>query len=751
MKCFRNSLGVSAMAIAIAFGAQAASAQTAADEAAAPAETGEIIVTAQKRAENVQNVPLAVSVVGPTQLAAAGVRDFGDLGKISPSLTIRPAEHPVNANVSLRGVGTFAFGIGVEPSVAVLVDEVPLAFQARAFSDLPDIERIEVLRGPQSTLYGKAASAGLINLITRNPTDELKIRVNATGTTDSEYGANFSVSGPISDTVGYVVSGAYSKWDGNTRNLFNGKKVNGRESGSVRTKLRWEPSADASLTLSLNYMTGNTTVGRPYIRMTPGLRFRGTGQAATVVMPGVTPGPENTNVSNNYNARTDYEGGGGNLRGEFTLGDHTLVSITSYDSFELNDYFDSDETSSSLASENNIQTGTFRSNLFTQELRLLSDGSKPFRYTIGAYYANVDFERPFYRGPAFSLANWFATSKSSQIAAFVQGDWQFMPNATLTGGARIQNERIGYTFKDIQNGNAQFAGNATDTAATYRASLRYEFTPTVNAFVTYSTGYKGQTYDLTTGFNANRANAGPIKPETSRDIEFGLRTQLFDRKLTFNITYFDTTYKNLQAQAVEVLPDLTTNFRLTNVGKLGTKGVEIDAGFRPSDLFNLNTSIAVLDAKYLSFPSSPCFPNQSAAQGCDRTKSPAFQNLTGERAVQAPKLKFNVTGEVTPSLTENIRGLIQANVQYTGSVFYVARDPQTFQKEFTIVNLSVGARDESRKWEVAAFVNNLFDVQYYPTLINNSGVWGGGSNIATATILPRDFRRYGGVRASLNF
>src|SRR3990167_1194368 len=110
MKCIRNSLGVSVMAMAIAFGAQAASAQTAAEDAA-PADTGEIIVTAQKRAENVQNVPLAVSVVGPTQLAAAGVRDFGDLGKISPSLTIRPAEHPVNANVSLRGVGTFAFGI----------------------------------------------------------------------------------------------------------------------------------------------------------------------------------------------------------------------------------------------------------------------------------------------------------------------------------------------------------------------------------------------------------------------------------------------------------------------------------------------------------------------------------------------------------------------------------------------------------------------------------------------------------------
>ncbi|WP_294202625.1 TonB-dependent receptor plug domain-containing protein, partial [uncultured Sphingomonas sp.] len=135
-----------------------------------PASAGDIIVTANKRAENVQRVPLAVSVVAPAQLAAAGVRNFTDIGKVSSSLVVRPAEQPQNSNISLRGVGTFAFGIGVESSVAVLVDEVPLAFQARAFTDLPDVERIEVLRGPQSTLYGKSASAGLVNLITRNPT-----------------------------------------------------------------------------------------------------------------------------------------------------------------------------------------------------------------------------------------------------------------------------------------------------------------------------------------------------------------------------------------------------------------------------------------------------------------------------------------------------------------------------------------------------------------------------------------------------
>ncbi|MBV8237339.1 MAG: TonB-dependent receptor, partial [Sphingomonas sp.] len=168
----------------------AANAEQTAQPAAPPpppaAETpgmGDIIVTAQKRAENVQSVPLAVSVLGQSQLELAGVRQFQDLGNVAPSLTVRPAEHPVNANVSLRGVGTFAFGIGVEPSVAVLVDEVPLAFQARAFTDLPDVERIEVLRGPQSTLYGKSASAGLINIITRAPTDTLHVRANLLATT----------------------------------------------------------------------------------------------------------------------------------------------------------------------------------------------------------------------------------------------------------------------------------------------------------------------------------------------------------------------------------------------------------------------------------------------------------------------------------------------------------------------------------------------------------------------------------------
>jgi iron complex outermembrane receptor protein len=757
MARFHETVCRSALVASLALYATPALAQSAPGGAtreteANPDTSGDIIITAQKRAENVQKVPLAVSVLSAATLQASGVTQFQDLGRVAPSLTVRPAEHPVNANVSLRGVGTFAFGIGVEPSVAVLVDEVPLAFQARAFTDLPDVERIEVLRGPQSTLYGKSASAGLINIITRQPTDSFHFRANALATTDSEYGGNFSVSGPITPELGFVVSASYSNWDGNVRNLFNDKKVNGHGAFNTRGKIRWEPNDDVKITLSGNYLNGKTTVGRPFIRLDPTATLRNVaGQTAAVVFPGVTVSENNQNVSNNYDARTKYEGGGGSLRADVGFGDMTLVWISSYDKFRLNDYLDQDDSSSTTANGSNIQVGQFHSKLFTEEFRLLSPSDKPFRYTLGAYYGNVTFERPFQRGPAFSLANWYATSKSEQIAGFAQIDWEVVSHLTLTAGGRIQNEKIAYTFRDnLAAAGAQFfSGNAEDTAGTYHLGGRYEFTPDLMVFASYSTGYKGQTYDLTTGFNKNRANAGPIKPERSRDWELGARMQFLDRRVTANLTLFNTDYENLQAQTIETLSDGTTNFRLTNVGGLNTKGVELDSSARIGSDLNLNASVAYLDAKYTSFPVAQCYPMQQSPATCLPPTSPTFQNLTGQRAVQAPEWKFSIGADYSPSLGGNLRGIVQANWQYQGSVYYVAEDPQTLQRAYSIVNAGLGVRDKDHKWEVVAFVNNLFDKQYFPSLVNSAGNF--GSKLATQALLPRDFRRYGGVRVGVNF
>src|SRR5258708_37012256 len=134
-----------------------------------PPDPYTIVITAQKRVENVQDVPVAVQVISGAQLEASGVREFSELTKVAPSLIVRPSDQPVNASLSIRGIGTFAFSIGVQPTVPVQIHDVPIAFQARAFADLSDIARIEVLRGPQSTLYGKSASAVLIHLVTPAP------------------------------------------------------------------------------------------------------------------------------------------------------------------------------------------------------------------------------------------------------------------------------------------------------------------------------------------------------------------------------------------------------------------------------------------------------------------------------------------------------------------------------------------------------------------------------------------------------
>ena len=227
--------------------------------------------------------------------------------------------------------------------------------------------------------------------------------------------------------------------------------------------------------------------------------------------------------------------------------------ISSYDNFELNDLLDQDDTSAPTI--DNTQVGVFESKQLTQEFRLLSSDDQPLRYTLGLYYGNTELDRDFRRGPVFALARWIASSDSTQKAIFGQADWEFVKNTTLTAGIRHQEEDISYTFLDIQNANAFFEGDANDKFETYRLGLQHQFTDDIMAYAAFATGHKGQTFDLTTGFNLNRQLAGPVLPETSESYEIGARMQFFDHRLTLNTTIFDVHYDDFQAQGIEFLPD----------------------------------------------------------------------------------------------------------------------------------------------------------------------------------------------------
>ncbi len=217
-------------------------------------EVETVVVTAEKRVENVQDVPISMSVISADRLTNANVSSFSDITKFSPSVTITAGDQPANSAIVIRGIGTFAFSIAVEPSVLAVVDDVAAGYQAQAFTDLVDIDRVEVLNGPQSTLYGKSASAGLVAVTTKAPTDTFTYFGDIKATNDGEERASLSVSGPISDTVSYRLSGSFREYDGNVFNLATHTKLDGDRSGGVRGKVEWKPNDafDATFTAHFN-------------------------------------------------------------------------------------------------------------------------------------------------------------------------------------------------------------------------------------------------------------------------------------------------------------------------------------------------------------------------------------------------------------------------------------------------------------------------------------------------------------------
>src|SRR5579863_6747065 len=249
---FKSALLVTTAAIA---GMVNFSAALAADNSAGGVET--ITVTAEKRTENLQTAPIAVTVIGSDALAAANVSDFSDLAKFAPSLTMTKGDQPGNSAAIIRGVGTFAFSVAVNPSVLVVVDDVAAGYQAQAFEDMVDLDSVEVLEGPQSTLYGKSAAAGLILIKTKAPTDTFTYFGDVKVTNDGEQRPTFSVSGPVSDTVNYRLSGSYRNYDGNVRNLFNNQRVNTDDTYTGSGKIEWKPNAQLDAVFAMHFEKDN--------------------------------------------------------------------------------------------------------------------------------------------------------------------------------------------------------------------------------------------------------------------------------------------------------------------------------------------------------------------------------------------------------------------------------------------------------------------------------------------------------------
>lgn len=752
------------------------------EEGAGPANSlqlDEVTVTATKRPERLQDVPVSVTALTSAVLDRNNVREIGDITKLAPGLVIIYGSQPGNFEISMRGIGTFSNGIAVESDVAVVIDDVPMGYQAEAFQDLVDVDRVEVLRGPQSTLFGKSAIAGVLNITTAAPTHELTGKAMLYGTNDDEKRGAFTLSGPVSDTLRFRLTVDDSDYKGNILNIYNGQKIDGSSGLTVTGKLEWTPTDNLSVSLAPRFNRNESTCcTNPITSLTPGLYYQGINQPSeseAVVLRGIPIGQTNHYID------MDTRPGGGDSRDYGATGrveyhfsedsflhGHTLSSISSLDHWRMFDYQDQDGNASHfllyypLSAPSGIDSGAYQYGFFhadsvTQEIRLTSPDTGRIKYVTGLWYAENNLNRWLWKGPVLNYVEYMAVSGNVNYAAYGNATLNITDKFALVGGVRHNLQKIDYTlinyFKTLH-----FGDHNQEWSTTGKGGIEYKWTPDIMTYATFSTGYKGQAYDLVSTFNAKEEAQMPVPHETAKNYEAGLKSSLFDRRVYLNLDVFDANYHGFQTSVTSILPDGTYLSYLQSIGVMKTRGVEFDASAKATANLTLNTSFAYTEASIVRFPNGPCYTNQTLAQGCyvDNTNS-KVQNLAGKPLNNVPKWNGDIGGEYDHPLGGLPFGsFVGFDWRYRSKTnFSLSQDPRTIQGGYGIANFSVGVNDNHDHYKLQLFVENAFNKPYAVGLVDSTAGFSipgvSGSGVGTGWTIPRDAFRYFGGRVDVQF
>lgn len=737
-------------------------------------EVEEIIVTAQKREERLQDVPVAVTVLSGEALSAAGVNQTTELVNLTPSLTFAQGASPSNTNLRIRGIGTALFGQGTEPSVSVVVDGIVLARSSQGFSDLADIERVEVLRGPQGTLFGKNSVAGLINVVTKRPSEEFEADADITVAEQEEYRVRGSVSGPVSDTMGYRLTGYYNDVGGHIRNVTLNQNVNGSESWGARGKYEWDATERLNLLVMADYREAETlccssqylsVVNNPLLQQ--------------VLLP-VVADFNNRQDTENQLTFFNTEQKTFSVEGNLDLDVVTLTSLTAYQDFFLinNQPIDRLNTPTPLTfpvtnGAFDINGGTIDIGQFSQELRVTSPGSERFNYVAGLYYLDMDLERTFQRRsggcapggnapvqgqpcrvPLYrSQAGFNAETGTKNAAVFGQMDFALVGNLSGLLGARYQWEEISYagtrTNTRLVPGDQPLvgfppssgSGKSDDTVVTGKAGLQYNFSENAQTYLTWSTGHKGRGYE--TEFAATFENQTPVEPEDAKAWELGFKAQLFDASLILNTALFYAEYDDLQVQANRGNADTgLVRFQTTNAGNSTTQGIEVELAWRPTGNFSLNGGVTYLDTSVDIDGLNCALSDQAAARvivgaapdnTCYRLTAGGtpIQNVRDGELPNAPELRGTLTARYDLPLgaTGWLSSLQLSGTSQSKTNFVIEQDPLLEHPSYTLVDASIGLHAPDNRYRITLFAKNIFD-EHYVTLMARS------STLTTATFSP---------------
>lgn len=716
----------------------------------------EVIVTAQKRAESSQDIPLSVSAISAETIENLGITQTQDLTKLAPSLTLSVASSKQNSSFSLRGVGTQVFTIGVEQSVAVIIDDVSTVQAGQSLSNLADIERIEILRGPQSTLFGKSASAGVLSVVTKRPSEELEGSVEVTLTDENSERVLGSISGPITDSLGYRLSGHWSDQDGYINNLTLGEDVSSAKSKGFRGKLQWDITDSVEAQLTAYYSKDESTCcAITWLEIDPNARILGFIGEPGEVSAGITPSDDNLDFRSDDGPEDETENSGVNLRFSAELGEFNLVSITAGDEWEYSNTADTDISdvdvqgflTGGAESGGIVQSGVTKTDFFSQEFRLISPSYDQFDYLVGLYYADAETDRVFARVPLL-VNDWAATAGTESLAVFGQMNWRFTEATTLTAGLRWNDEEISADFENILAGpDASIKTKESDSVVLGNLSLQYFLMEDSMLYARYAQGYKGQAYDITGNFDEFRA-ANPVAPETSDSFEIGFKSMLLDNRLQLNVTAFYTEYEDYQAQSFLLDENGTPVTTLNNVGEVETKGVELESTALIGENLTVNFNAAYIDATMTSFEEAACYAGQDEETGCiDR-----LQDASGGDLPNSPEWKWTLMADYHIEMASMpFDGFLSFSYVWQDEVqFRLDQNPLTTYDSYGVGDFSLGINErDNDRYRVTLFVNNVADETYSSRIVDWRQLYGG--SMALSNTFARNSQRYYGVRAKFNF
>ncbi len=731
----------------------------------------EIIVTAQKVEQEYLDVPVAVSTVSGEVLDMAKVTQFQDLVQVSPSVTYNQTGDQRGVGVLVRGIGTTSFLTTVEPTVSTVVDGVTLGRTAQFISNLVDIERVEVLRGPQGTLFGKNASAGLINVITKRPSDEFEGSIRANATDDDGWGIQGQISGPLSDTIRGRISAFTKEFDGFITNTVNGDTLGGYESFGFRGKLEFDIGDTANLLVIGDYSEQDRDccpVVPINLGVSPAYAFDFQGITVDEKNASAPLGTEPGDFSN-----TESSGLSAELNIEFE--NFVLTSITAYRGFTLESQQNVDmipytePTYARLLFLSNGATngGDQGQSQFSQELRIHTTAWDTFNLTAGLFYWDQSVERYFERelgicaAPGFDPAlspdpavtpcafglTGFAfmntDADTENWALFGQADWRFADTWTASLGLRYTEDDQEYSIDRQSTGPGvpppyQGSGQTDESNLSGKFAVQWDVSDTVMLYGSYAEGYKAPAFDLVFGATAERL-ANPVAPETSEAWELGMKAE-FDR-LRLGLTAFHTKFKDLQGQGT--IPG-QIGFFLTSAGTALTQGLELDFTAKPTGNLLLNGGIAFVDATYDEYPEAQCYAGQTAAEGCVG----GLQDLKGKDIPNSPDVKATVQARYDVELNAAVDLFFIGGYRWQdGSVANVNQDPRLDHESYGIFDLTVGLDSDDGRWTALVFAKNLFD-DFYEDLRVGSDVLSAGS---VGHYLSRDAWRYVGAQFDYRF